>query len=484
MNYAEIRLSLRPRTIFEILDLALVVFRRGFVNLWPVYVLIGLIWTAALAGVAQIPEDPDRWLIVLAILGPLALFLRFFLQMVIVVFCGRWIFSEQVTLRSIFADIRQVGVARMLGRGLVRFIKWASGFALLVPLWLVLVHRFFDYEHWLLERISGRDLRRRLRNFHSGRVFAFRVLHACVQILYVYLASFGVRMLLESATRMPREQGLSIELVMTLLLMYEPFFLISRFLLYIQTRIDTEAWDIGLMLREGIRRTLSSRIASLLLLALVVSVPLRADEPDPYITAPADRPCSDAMEDQPYVKCDPAQYRVYTAEEIEKTIPKEREKRDRNSGLISPALLEMIAYGVVIAALAALLFFLWNRYRSRLPDAPPEAPERKADVREFEVLKKEDRLALIRDALQREAYKTALGHCYLLIMEKNETAGSIMVALTPEELLLKLRSMRTEHDGAGVDELLLKYEEVFYADSDPASARDTIMRFLEAGVRE
>lgn len=111
MNYAEIRLSLRPRTIFEILDLALVVFRRGFVNLWPVYVLIGLIWAAALAGVAQIPEDPDRWLIVLAILGPLALFLRFFLQMVIVVFCGRWIFSEQVTLRSIFADIRQVGVA-------------------------------------------------------------------------------------------------------------------------------------------------------------------------------------------------------------------------------------------------------------------------------------------------------------------------------------------------------------------------------------
>jgi hypothetical protein len=69
-------------------------------------------------------------------------------------------------------------------------------------------------------------------------------------------------------------------------------------------------------------------------------------------------------------------------------------------------------------------------------------------------------------------------------MEKNETAGSKMVALTPEELLLKLRSMRTDHDGAGVDELLLKYEEVFYADSDPASARDTIMRFLKAGVRE
>lgn len=484
MNYGEIRLSLRPRTLFEILDLALVVFRRSFVNLWPVYILIGLIWAAALAGVAQIPEDPDRWLIVLAILGPLALFLKFFLQMVIVVFCGRWIFSEQVFLRSIFADIRQVGVVRMLVRGLIRFVKWASGFALLLPLWLVLVHRFFDYEHWLLERISGSDLRHRLRNFHSGRVFPFRVLHAFVQILYVYLMSFGLRMLLESATRMPRDGGLSVEVVMTLLLMYEPFFLISRFLLYIQTRIDREAWDVGLMLREGIRRTLSTRNASLLLLALVASVPLSADEPELYITAPVDRPCSDVMEDQPYVKCDPAQYRVYTAEEIEKTIPGEQRKPDKDSWGIDLAPPQMIAYGLVIAALTALLFFLWSRYRNRLPDAPPEAPERKAEVREFEVLKKEDRLALIRDAFQRGAYKTALGHCYLLIMEKHEAAGSKMVALTPEELLLKLRSMRAGHDRVGVDELLLKYEEVFYADSDPALARDTIMRFLKSEVRE
>jgi hypothetical protein len=480
LNYAEIRLSLRPRTIFEILDLALVVFRRSFVNLWPFYAASGLIWAAALAGVARIPEDPDRWIIVLSILLPLALFIRFFLQMIIVTFCGRWIFSEQVTLRSLFADIRQVGLMRMLGRGLVRSVKWASGFALLVPLWLVLVHRFFDYEHWLLERISGRDLRRRLRSFHSGRVFAFRILHFCVQLLYLYLASFGVKVLLESATRMPREETLSVELTLTLLLAYEPFFLISRFLLYIQTRIDTEAWDIGLMLREGIRKTLTSRIASLLLLGCLVVVPLRAQTPDPYITAPADRPCTESMKEQPYVKCDPTEYRVYTAEEIEKTIPRELEKRDPGSGGINPAVFETIAYGVVIAALAALLFFLWNRYSKRLPEAPPEAEGRRADVQEFEVLKKEDRLTLIRDALQREAYKTALGHCYLFIMEKNETPGSTMLALTPEELRLKLRSL--DDGGTGVDEMLVKYEQVFYAGSDPVSARDHIMRLLETGA--
>jgi len=144
------------------------------------------------------------------------------------------------------------------------------------------------------------------------------------------------------------------------------------------------------------------------------------------------------------------------------------------------ALFETIAYGIIIAALAGLLFFLWNRYRKRLPEAAPVADGRKATVQEFEVLKKEDRLALIRDALRREAYKAALGHCYLFIMEKNETAGSTMVTLTPEELRAKLRSMPSA--APGVDDLILKYEQVFYADAEAASARDVILRLVESGA--
>jgi len=47
-------------------------------------------------------------------------------------------------------------------------------------------------------------------------------------------------------------------------------------------------------------------------------------------------------------------------------------------------------------------------------------------------------------------------------------------------LRLKLRSL--DDGGTGVDEMLVKYEQVFYAGSDPVSARDHIMRLLETGA--
>jgi hypothetical protein len=481
LNQAELRLTLRPRTVFEILDLATVILRMTFFSLLPLYLVIGVFWGAALAGAADIPED--RWLSRVVILLPFWLLLRFFLQMILVTFCGRWIFSGNgtVTIRSALADIREVGFVLMMVRGLVRFIKWISGFALLVPLWLVLIHRFFDYEHWLLERISGRELQYRLRNFYSSRVFAFRVLHACLQLLFVFLMSFALRLLFETAARMPQSEWVSVDLVMTLLLMYEPFFLISRFLLYIQTRIENEAWDIGMLFREGIRRTLSSKIA--LFLFIICAVPLRADEPD-YLTAPAaDRPCTDAMRKQPYVTCDPVEYRIYTADEIERSMPARKTQRSEWNGWWV-SFFELSARAIAVAVIVLLLYFLWNQYRNWLPGAPPAGARRNVDKKEFEALPEVDRLSLVKEALQHRAYKAALGHCYLFLVEQNETAGSNMMALTPEELRKNPGSLYSGPDISIVEELIELYEQVFYAGADPSPASEVIERFLNAGVRK
>ncbi len=133
MKIADIRLALRPRSIFEILDLAVVVLRRSAVDLWPVYAVMGVLWAAALLAVQRIPEDGDRGTVLILLLLA-ALLLRFLLQIIVVLYCGRWVFSEKVKAGLLLLDLKSVGVWRMLGRGLLRFVKWASGFALLVPL--------------------------------------------------------------------------------------------------------------------------------------------------------------------------------------------------------------------------------------------------------------------------------------------------------------------------------------------------------------
>lgn len=477
MKIADIRLALRPRSIFEILDLAVVVLRRSAVDLWPVYAVMGVLWAAALLAVQRIPEDGDRGTVLILLLLA-ALLLRFLLQIIVVLYCGRWVFSEKVKAGLLLLDLKSVGVWRMLGRGLLRFVKWASGFALLVPLWIVLVYRFFDYEHWLLERIGGSALRQRLRGFRSGRVFSFRLLHFCIQALYVTLVCSGLEAVYQSLTGFSPENVYSPELVLTLLLAYEPFFLISRFLLYLQIRIDTEAWDVGVLFREGIRRTLSSRLLLMFLVSVVpLSTTLQAEDVKPYITAPADRPCTDSMKELPFITCEPAAYRIYSADEIEQSMPEDDPGYAPEPVEIQG--LETIVYAIVVALLSLLLFFLyssWSRHRDLREYRPKPG---KALVKEFETLQREDRLSLIQKALQSQSFKTALGHSYLLLIERleNSEAGSTMVTLTPEELRLRLRD---EPYSTVANDLILQYEQVFYAGGDAVNSVTAIRRLLES----
>ncbi len=343
----------------------------------------------------------------------------------------------------------------------------------------MLVYRFFDYEHWLLERIGGSALRQRLRGFRSGRVFSFRLLHFCIQALYVTLVCSGLEAVYQSLTGLSLENVYSPEVVLTLLLAYEPFFLISRFLLYLQIRIDTEAWDVGVLFREGIRRTLSSRLLLMFLASVLpLATTLHAEDVKPYITAPADRPCTDSMKELPFITCEPAAYRIYSADEIEQSMPEEVGSESAPEPVKIQGL-ETIVYAIVVALLSLLLFFLyssWSRHRDLREYRPKPG---KAPVKEFETLQREDRLSLIQKALQSGSFKTALGHSYLLLIERleNSEAGSIMVTLTPEELRLRLRD---ESYSTVANDLILQYEQVFYAGGDAANSVTAIRRLLES----
>ncbi|MBW7857529.1 MAG: hypothetical protein H3C43_04370, partial [Leptonema sp. (in: Bacteria)] len=106
----------------------------------------------------------------------------------------------------------------------------------------------------------------------------------------------------------------------------------------------------------------------------------------------------------------------------------------------------------VLVVVAAML--LWRYYKTRLKLIKPSKPNQNS-VTEFEVIARHDRLALIDLALKNQDYRSAMGHCYLLIQERNETTGSRIKAFTPQELSQKLEPE--------FHEFLSRYEFVFYA---------------------
>lgn len=469
MNYDEIRLTLRPRTVFEVLDLTLVFFRRHLPSLWPLLLAMALFWAGGMALVSRF--HLDMWARV-AILALLVLFLRFWMQTLLVLACGRLVFAEHLPWRDVFGDLRSVGWFRMMGRGSFRLLKWSSGFLFLLPLWIVLVRRFFDYEHWLLERLDGPDLSRRLRAFHAdSRVVVFRILHAVFLALSMGLGYRVMKISLEAITRSSALSPETPEVWFSLFLLYDPFFIVSRFLFYIQIRTDQEAWDVGILMREGIRRTLNQVLPVILFPAvLLVGVSTSATslgaEPghgDADVVS-----CTPAMKEQPYLRCDPPAYRNYTAEEIEKHMPEEPRHRDappdwlKNLGSLG---INLFYVGAAIV-LVVFLIAIWKRFaggvrideeaevtgvvaREGLPASmPPEL---------------EQVLKAMEEAMERGESREALGLAYvallLIVAEKGD-------ALTPLELR-HLLLVSGELEAALLRAFFMHYLAAFYADEIP-----------------
>ena len=480
LDFSEIRISLRQRSIFEVFDLSLLLFKRTFQQLWPLYFMVFVFWSGIVFATTYVgfAKANDTKIFIFLILAASYLFLRFFLQKYIVVFLGRWIFTESVPFVSVMSDLSRVGWFKIFFRGLSRFLIWLSGFFLLLPFWYVLIYRIFDYEHWLLERISSKQLRARRRTLRSGRVMGFRIIHLCFQLVFLGITWFAMKTVLETIHHLPLDLMVQPAVFFSILFLYEPFFLISRFVLYLQTRIDLEAWDVSILMNQSIqksklrkvsRRTMSVVIA---VLGVVSAFCLRPAE---LSANPALRNCTSAMKDQPYFKCDPTSYRIYTDTEIEEVIPKaelqqrpaERESAQETATPTSSFALYLITFALLIA----IVFLAWRQYRKNkaISDLPDKAS---ADATEFQPKTKSDRLLLIQRALQENDITTALGYTYLFLIEeyliRSDDAGFRSIkALTPSELRQRIRSAGNESSQklVSVFDLIQLYELVFYANT-------------------
>ncbi|MBW7859315.1 MAG: hypothetical protein H3C43_13720, partial [Leptonema sp. (in: Bacteria)] len=325
MNYGEIRLNLKQRSLFEILDLSVLLLKVSVRILWPFYIGLSVLWIVLNLFVFDVKID--REFVPFFLLIGYLLF-RYFMQVVFVLFFGRFIFSDQVSLSQVWADLRQIGLFKTIGLSVFRFIKWLIGLVTLILLWFILIYRFFDYEYWLLERISGKALRQRLKSFRPKRVIPFRLLHLVLQWVFVGLAVFTVFLIDKTINKVAESSIPVVGILFTSLLIYEPFFIVSRFLLYIQERIDAEGWDIGLLFEQGIRKSKQISTIAILLVSFVISVP--SIKANPTYSKDADRPCTTQMQKEPYIECRPTKYRIYSAEEIEKVIPKVNQPRKQS----------------------------------------------------------------------------------------------------------------------------------------------------------
>lgn len=461
MNYDEIRLTLRPRTVFEVLDLSLVFFRRSLPSLWPLLLAVWVFWIAGMWLVSYL--QLDMRLRIGALLVWL-LFLRYWMQVFLVIACGRLAFAERLPWAEVFSDLRSVGPWRTMARGGLRLLKWASGFLLFLPLWIVFVRRCFDYEHWLLERLSGADLARRLKAFQADqRIVVFRLLHLVFLIVSMGLGYRLLKISLDVITRGSLLSPAIPEVWMSLFLLYDPFFIVSRFLFYIQIRTDEEAWDVGILMRQGIRRTLNRLLPLFLLLGLFASGDSLSA--DPVAEGGSDFvACTPLMKEQPYLKCDPPGYHEYTAEEVEKHIPPEPGKVDWLPGWLKKLGLPGadLLYAVAAVLLIGFLFGIWRRFASRLPpeEAPPEVSLQATELPARMSRDMESLLGAAEAALQREMARDALGFAYgALLLLAAENAQSC----TPLELRRRLlESSSIEH--ALLRSFFLHYLAAFYAD--------------------
>ena len=248
MELSRLSAVLRPRGGWESVDLGFALARRWFLPLWTLW------WIAALPAAASLllllHDQPGLWLLTLWWLKPLyeSLLLRWL---------SRALFGEVVPL---------VETARQIGQAFPPRL-WPH------LLWRRLgLRRSFTMPVTLLERLSGRRRRERLRVLRDGSGIATWLSIICVHLETV----LWVSALLLIAFLVPDElPGLDLRAallddgslsywlatlsVLAAMSVIAPFYVAAGFALYLGRRTDLEAWDLELRFRHGLAPRRSRR---------------------------------------------------------------------------------------------------------------------------------------------------------------------------------------------------------------------------------
>lgn len=264
MNLLGLRLPLRRRRLDEIFDLALIVLRTSG---WR-YARIALPLCSAFLllnfGLFQLfPGSGDA-----AFLSAIATVLLFaessVLQLFLVAVNGRIVFEEKPRFRDILGDVKSTALRYILNASILNTLMYTVFLFLILPPVYALFAQFFLGEVLILERLSGKPMRKRAQALARGnwdRIGGFYLFSAfffvCAVVSVVYVGS-SLREILgpwaekRIAAPVYEPRGMIFQMTFFPAMAY---FTLCRFLLYLDLRIANEGWDIELLLLRGIEET-------------------------------------------------------------------------------------------------------------------------------------------------------------------------------------------------------------------------------------
>ena len=270
MNAGNIQLRLKRRRLDDIFDFALLFLRENalpflkfvlptilfftLLNTWLIHVLRE-------AGDSATPEWKS--------FEHLALFALLIAEMPLIHFpvtliSGALVFSEKPRFRDIFRGFGRLGIRYFFHAVIWRTALYTVFAPLLITLWIGFVRKFFLEEVILLERLRGKDIRRRLATLSSARsdrIIGFLILNAGLALVLFSLTLYSWSILLALLkVNIPHwtldySWSFLFPLTHVLFFFYAVFHAAAKFIFYLDVRSQLEGWDIEILLRQGARES-------------------------------------------------------------------------------------------------------------------------------------------------------------------------------------------------------------------------------------
>lgn len=265
MELDRIAVTVRPRTPWEAIDLGFAMARQWFLPLWLLWLSLAL--PVYLLAALFLPQEPF-WVILIVwwckpMYEPLLLF-----------WLSRALFGDRIGLRPTLRRTLSIVWPQLLNNLTWRRLSPTRSFVMPVA---------------VLERLSGRDRRERLRVLGRGQqagtwltlvgVHFELALEISILLLVVLLLPEELRWLdLENLLFDPGRLEQWLQHIGNILAMslIAPFYVAAGFALYLARRTELEAWDIELAFRRMVTRRRVAKAGVNSLLPLLLSVMLLA----------------------------------------------------------------------------------------------------------------------------------------------------------------------------------------------------------------
>lgn len=262
MRFDQATVDIRPRSVPEVLDLAVQLYRAHFGLLFGLYAVWGLPSTLVALGTLWLGGPP--WLagLLFYMLLPLA-------SGAVILAASRLVFGIELSLGRSISLFRRAALSH-LGTRLLHRLAWVPLLPLILGQSLRLAWAFTPMVQ-LLERLSGPELRQRRAALHrraGGTALGLDLSALMLVTAVIFALAFTVDLVFSDFFALWRTGSffevadvvvspLRLALWALVVLLSAPIFDLAWFLLYLDARIRKEGWDIELGMRAARERLAS-----------------------------------------------------------------------------------------------------------------------------------------------------------------------------------------------------------------------------------